>query len=94
MKDGEWSSLAETVLRFVVGLVAGDGAGGDARAGGAQLVPGAGAGQRLFDAGLDVALGLAADGGERVVSMALVDSTRDNGRDGAAVEDLELIAQS
>ncbi len=32
--------------------------------------------------------------GERVVSMALVDSTQDNGHDGAAVEDLELIAQS
>ena len=32
--------------------------------------------------------------GERVVSMALVDSTADNGHDAAAVEDLELIAQA
>ena len=32
--------------------------------------------------------------GERVVAMALVDSTQDNGHDGAGVEDLELIAQS
>ena len=32
--------------------------------------------------------------GERVVSMAPVVSTQDNGHDGAAVEDLELIAQS
>ena len=33
------------------------------------------------------------DRGQRVVSMALLDST-DNGHDGAAIEDLELIAQS
>ena len=33
------------------------------------------------------------DRGERVVALAPVDST-DNGHDGAAVEDLELIAQS
>ena len=32
--------------------------------------------------------------GERVVSMALVDSTQDNGHDGAAVGALVLIAQS
>ena len=32
--------------------------------------------------------------GERVVSMALVDSTADNGHDEAAVEGLELIAQA
>src|SRR2546421_2842867 len=44
--------------------VAGGGTGGDERARGPALVACAGARERLLDARLDVALGLAADGGE------------------------------
>src|SRR3989440_8218324 len=43
--------------------VAGGGTGGDVRARGPALVACAGARERLLDARLDVALGLAADGG-------------------------------
>ena len=32
--------------------------------------------------------------GERVVSMALIDSTQDNGHDEASIEEMELVAKA